>query len=91
MSEEKDLSEILKRKYEPVSDWRPARSDTSPLESLKGFFADTLETLEPLSEEAKSKIKTAAEVLEDVAERSSTEARSVLARALEKLAEKVKP
>jgi uncharacterized protein YjbJ (UPF0337 family) len=102
MGEKDDLSELLKRKYEPISDWKPASASSGPLAGIKGFVSDTLEdvgkakqaveeALEPFSEDAVKKIKEVLGTVEEAAGSTSKEARSALAGALESLAEKIKP
>ena len=97
MAEQQPHEDLLKRRFEPVSDWRPAR--TAPLSAqikaaVGGAMDDALkklEGLEPITEEARDKIKEIASLAEDVASRSSNEARSFVAKALETVAEKIKP
>ncbi len=95
-------SDLLKRKFEPISDWRPAKSEPSIVSGIRSVLSDALEeaqkvketlekVLEPFSEDAKKKIKNAASILEETASKSSGEARSFLAKTLEALAEKIKP
>ncbi len=95
MDEEKDL---LKRKYEPFTDYRPADEGSA----LKALWNDTVEQaqkgkealekkLEPFTEDAGVKIKEFASLIEDVASKSSKEARSFLAKTLEAVAQKIKP
>ncbi len=102
MNAKPDKSELLKRKFEPISDWRPAAQTSNAGEALKSFFQDTLEeaqkrgesfgkALEPFTEDAKGKIKDLAGFLEGMAGKSSNEARSFLAKTLESLAGKIKP
>ncbi len=98
MGEKPDLSELLKRKFEPVSDWRPAKESTGPLSSVKGIVSalekmmqSAEQTLGPFSDDAKAKMKEVVTTVGEVADKSSTEARSVLSKALTVLAEKIKP
>jgi hypothetical protein len=94
-------SELWKRKFEPISDWKPA-SQAWTSDGVKSLLDDALgeaqkaaeslkKRLEPFSDDAKSKIKEMASVLDDVASKSSKEARSFLAKTLESVAEKIKP
>ena len=94
-------SELWKRKFEPISDWKPA-PQTSRDSGAKSLFEDVLgeaqkareslkKALEPFSDDAKGKIKEMASVMEEVASKSSKEARSFLAKTLESVAEKIKP
>jgi len=102
MNAKPDPSELLKRKFEPISDWKPAGQSSSAGEVLKSFFQETLEeaqkrgesfgkALEPFTEDAKTKIRDLAAFLEEAAGTSSKEARSFLAKTLESLAGKIKP
>lgn len=98
MSEKEPLAEILKRKFGPVSDWKPAGTTESVGQGLKSILNEAQKgmeslgkLLEPLSDDAKAKVKEAAATLEDVATKSSKEARSFLARTLETVAGKIKP
>jgi len=98
MGEKPELSELLKRKFEPVSDWRPAMEASGPLGSVRGIVSaleKTLQTVEqalgPFSDEAKNKMKEVVSTVGEVADKSSTEARSALSKALSVLAEKIKP
>jgi hypothetical protein len=95
-------SEFWKRKYEPISDWKPAPQTSGISEGAKSLFDEALgeaqkateslkKILEPFSDDAKSKIKEMASVLDDAASKSSKEARSFLAKTLESVAEKIKP
>ena len=45
MNAKPDISELLKRKFEPISDWRPAGQTTRSGEAVKSFFQETLERL----------------------------------------------
>jgi hypothetical protein len=96
--EKPDLSELLKRKFEPVSDWRPAKESSGPLNSVKGVVSaleKTLQTVEqalgPFSDDARARMREVVTTVGDVADKSSTEARSALSKALSVLAEKIKP
>ncbi len=98
MSEKDPLSEILRRKFGPVTDWKPACQTESAGQGLKSIIGEAqkgMESIEklldPFAEDAKAKIRGAAATLEDVAAKSSKEARSFLAKALETVAEKIKP
>ncbi len=95
-------SELWKRKFEPISDWKPAPQSSGDSGGSKSLFDDVLseaqkareslkKVLEPFSDDAKGKIKEMASVVEDVATKSSKEARSFLAKTLESVAEKIKP
>jgi hypothetical protein len=99
MAENESITEILKRKYEPFTDWKPVCQCKS---AGGGFLDEALEEakkgkesiekfLEPLTEDARKKIRDAASTIEEVAEKSSREARSFLAKSLETLAGKIKP
>jgi len=101
MNHKPELSELLKRKFESISGWKPADQAAGGY-SIKAVLQDTLQeaqktrqaverALEPFSEDAKTKIKEAAAYLEDVASSSSKDARSFLAKTLSALAEKIKP
>lgn len=98
MSEKDTMSEILKRKFGPISDWKPAAQSGSAGQALKSILNEAqkgMESLEklldPLADDAKAKIKDAAATIEEVAAKSSKEARGFLARALETVAQKIKP
>ncbi|MEW6140209.1 MAG: hypothetical protein AB1733_18450 [Thermodesulfobacteriota bacterium] len=102
MKDDKFRSELLKRKFGPISDWKPARDKFDVTEALKSIFNETLEqaqkrrealekALGPLTEEAGGKIKEMARFLEESATKSSHEARSFLAKTLQAMADKIKP
>jgi hypothetical protein len=102
MDEEKFRRDLLMRKFEPVSDWRPAGEKSDITQTLKSVFNETLEqaqkqkealeqALGPLTEEAWTKIKDLAGVLEGATAKSSKEARALLAKTLNAMAEKIKP
>ncbi len=97
-----DNSELLKRKFEPVSDWKPATSRSATSATLEKILRDTVgtaqtslesleKTLEPYTDEASAKIKDIASGLDSAVGKSSKEARTWLSKTLETLAEKVKP
>jgi len=96
MAERTPGEELWKRTYEPISDWKPARPAGGSViggavnEVYKAKESLT-KLLEPLSEDAKEKVKEVARIVEDLAGRSSREARSLLAKTLETIAEKIKP
>ena len=89
-------SELWKRKFEPISDWKPAPRTSgnsgggskSPFDEAFGEAQKAKESLKkilkPISDVAKEKIK-------EMASKSSKEARSFLAKTLESVAEKIKP
>ncbi len=90
------------RKFEPVSDWKPAREGSDITQTFKSIFNETLEeaqkrkedlerALGPMALEAWIKIQGMAGFLEDTTIKSSKEARSFLAKTLEAVAEKLKP
>jgi len=91
--------ELWKRKYEPVSDWKPATPTSGEGRSVVGGAYEEVQKaketvakiLEPLSEEARTKLKEVVRVVDDLAGRSSREARSMLANALEAIAGRIKP
>ncbi len=98
MGEKPDLSELLKRKFGPVSDWKPASQSSGPLSSVKGLVSalenvmqSAEETLGPLSDDARARVREVLNTAGEVADRSSTEARSAISKALSVLAEKIKP
>jgi hypothetical protein len=102
MEDEKFRSELLKRKFGPISDWRPAGERSDITQTLRSLFNETLdqaqkrkESLEkalgPLTDEAGAKIRDMAQFLEQTAAKSSKEARSFLAKILEAMANKIKP
>jgi predicted nucleic acid-binding Zn-ribbon protein len=102
MSEKNSVSDLLKRKFKPISDWKPAAQSSGKGYSLQAIFDEAIEeakrrkgslekALEPLSEEAKNQIKEIAGLVEHAARKSSKEARSFLAKTLEGLAGKIKP
>ena len=95
-------SELWKRKFEPISDWKPAPQTSGNSGGSKSLFDEAFgearkakeslkKILEPFSEKAKGKIKEMASALDEVAGKSSKEARSFLAKTLESIAEKIKP
>ena len=91
--------ELWKRSYGPISDWKPAAPGSGEGRSVLGGAVEEVyklrdsvaRILEPLSEDAREKIKEVAHVVDDLAGRSSREARSLLAKTLETIAEKIKP
>jgi len=102
MSEKQTESELWRRKFEPISDWRPAGGTWGAPSGPRAVLEEALEgigkgkdaltkMLEPFSEEAKVKIKDMIGVLDEVASKSSTEARSFLANLLQGMAEKIRP
>ncbi|MBI5568396.1 MAG: hypothetical protein HY914_00470 [Desulfomonile tiedjei] len=102
MNDEKFRSELLRRKFEPISDWRPVEQSSDLTQTLKSLFGETLDqaqkrkeswekALGPLTEEAGTKIKDMARFIEGAAVKSSKDARSFLAKALETMADKLKP
>jgi hypothetical protein len=95
-------SELWKRKFEPISDWKPAPQTFGNSGGSKSLFdkafGEAQEAKESLKnilkafpDEAKGKIKEMASVVDDVAGKSFKEARSLLAKTLESVAEKIKP
>jgi hypothetical protein len=102
MDEKQTESELWRRKFEPISDWKPAAGTSGASSGPRAALEEALEgigkgkdavtkMLEPFSEEAKTKIKDMVGVLDDVASKSSTEARSFLANILGAMAEKIRP
>ena len=96
MGDEKD---ILRRKFEPFTDYRPAGERAGRSQAL---WNETLEQaqrtreaiekrLEPFTEEAGVKIKEFAAIIEDAASKSSKEARSFIAKTLAAVADRIKP
>ncbi|MBM4327492.1 MAG: hypothetical protein FJ118_10050 [Deltaproteobacteria bacterium] len=97
-----DISKLLKRKFDPVSDWRPVGPQAEKGSKLKSAVSDTLEeahkikdyvekAIEPLADDAKARIREASAMLVDVAGKSSKEARKLLAKTLKGLAKKIEP
>ena len=102
MDDEKFRSELLMRKFEPISDWRPVEPSSEMTQTLRSIFDETLDqaqkrkeawekALGPMTEEAGTKIKDMARFLEGAAVKSSKEARSFLAKAFEAMAERIRP
>ena len=98
MGEKPDVTELWKRKFEPVSGWKPAKRASGLQSSVKGIVGaleKTLQTVEqnlgPFSDDAKAKMKEVVNTVGEMADKSSTEARSALSKALTVLAEKIKP
>lgn len=100
--EDDKVRELLKRKFEPISDWRPAGQKADLGQTLRSVFGETMEqaqkrrealekALGPLAGEASAKIRDFASFLEEKADKSSREARSFLAKTLEAMAERLKP
>ncbi len=100
--DDKFREELVNRKYEPFSDWRPAKEQSEVTQALKNLVNGTVEQaqktketlekkLEPFTDEAGAKIKEFAALIEDVASKSSKDARSFIAKALENVAQKIKP
>jgi hypothetical protein len=93
-------SELWKRKFGPISDWKQASQAPGNLGASKLLFGEAQEAmgslnpkkiLEAFSDKAKGKIKETASVLDEVASKSSIAARSFLATTLESIAEKIRP
>ena len=102
MNAQNQESELWRRKFEPVTDWRPASGASSGTGDSKSVFEDPLaqaqkaavslvKMLEPIAVEARDKIKDVTSVLDEAVGKSSTEARSFVAKTLEAMAEKIKP
>lgn len=100
--EEKDFSEILKRKFSPITDYKPASERSSATASFRAFVSDVLDEVQkggeslgkvvsPYTDEASRRIGEISNAIEDVASKSSSDARSFLAKVLESAAEKIKP
>ena len=94
--------ELWRRKFEPISDRKSTVQTSGNSVDSKEMFNEALDEtqkdgtplkkmLEALSDEAKGKIKETASVLDEMASKSSREARSFLAKTLESVAEKIKP
>jgi hypothetical protein len=101
MADDKLMKELLSRKFDPVTDWRPAKQ-TSLAGRLRSTVGETMgdaqkrmealeKALEPLTDEAKTRMREAASLVEEAASKSSKEARTFLSKALQTLADKVKP
>jgi len=95
-------SELWKKQFEPITDWKPASQTSGNSDSSKSMLDEAFgeaqkakeslkRILEPFSDKAKDKIKETASVLDEMASKSSKEARSFLAKTLESVAEKIKP
>jgi len=95
-------SELWKRKFEPITDWKPAPQTFGNSGGSKSLVDEEFgeaqkpkgslkKILEAFSDEAKGKIKEMASVLDEAASKSSKEARSFLAKTIESVAEKIKP
>jgi len=95
-------SELWRRKFEPVTDWRPASGASPSVGDAKSVFEDSLaqaqkaalslvKMLEPIAVEARVKIKDVTSVLDEAVGKSSVEARSFVAKTLEAMAKKIKP
>jgi hypothetical protein len=102
MDDEKLRAELLKRKFEPVSESRRGTDWNDITQTLRSLFNETLEqaqirkealekSMGPLTDETVAKIKDMASFVEETATKSSQEARSFLARVLEAMADKIKP
>jgi hypothetical protein len=101
MAEKNSKEDLLKKKFEPISDWKPCKpaSGTDGLETYVSDAIDSaqkgleslMKSVEPLKEQADANVKKMAASLEVTAEQSSKEAREWLAKTLEGLAEKIKP
>lgn len=101
MEDDKSMKELLNRKFDPVTDWRPATPESFAAR-LKSTVGETVEdaqkrvealekALEPLTGEAKARMREAASLVEEAASKSSKEARTFLSNALQTLADKIKP
>jgi len=102
MNEKKTEPELWRRKFEPVTDWKPVAGTSGGSSGARAFLDEALEglgkskdavtkMLEPFSEDARTKIKDMAGVVEEVASKSSTEARTFLANILGALEQKIRP
>ncbi|MCA1961169.1 MAG: hypothetical protein LDL33_10250 [Desulfomonile sp.] len=102
MGEKKTETELWRRKFEPVTDWKPAAGMSSPSSGTRALIEEALEglgkskdaltkILEPFSEDAKTKIKDLVGNVEEIASKSSTEARTFLANILGALEQKIRP
>lgn len=102
MGERQIQSELWMRKFEPISDWKPAGETSAAASGPRAVLEEALEglgkgkealgkLLEPFGDEAKTKIKDVLGMLDDVASKSSTEARSFLANILGAMSEKIRP
>jgi hypothetical protein len=102
MDDDKFRRELLMRKFEPVTDWKPAGAPADITDVLKRVFNETLEdaqkrrealekALGPLSEDAWARIRELGGFLEDATAKSSKEARSLLAKTLQAMADRIKP
>ena len=102
MNAQNQESELWKRKFGPVTDWRPASGASRSAGGAKSVFDDGLaqaqsaavslvKMLEPIAVEARDKIKDITSVLDQTVSKSSTEARSFVAKTLEAMAAKIKP
>jgi vacuolar-type H+-ATPase subunit H len=93
-----DYREILFRKFERISDPPPEAEQDTIEKLLKTAVSEArriLETIEknaqPYSSEARTALGQAAAHIEQVASKSSTEARTFLAGFLEEVAKRIKP
>jgi len=102
MNEKKTESELWRKKFEPVTDWKPAAGTSGASSGPRALIEEALEglgkskdavakMLEPFSEDAQTKIKDMAGVVEEVASKSSSEARTFLANILGALEQKIRP
>lgn len=100
--EEKDFSEILMRKFKPITDYKPASEGSSSADKLAHFVRDVLDEVQkggeslgkvmsPYTDEAKQRISELSGAVEEAASKSSAEARSFLAKVLESAAKRIKP
>jgi hypothetical protein len=101
MAERNSTEELLQRKFEPISDYKPCKQ-TSGAEGLESYVSDAIDTAQkgleslmksvaPLTDDADAKIRKMAASLESTAQQSSKEGRAWLSKTLEGLAEKIKP
>ena len=98
MAERNSKEDLLKKKFGPISDWKP-KEQTSGLETFVSDAIDNaqkgleslIKSVELLTDEADARIKKMATSLESTAGQSSKEAREWMAKTLEGLAEKIKP
>jgi hypothetical protein len=95
-------SELWKRKFEPITDWKSAPQSSGNSGGSKSGFVEAFgetqkpkgslnKILESFSDGAKGKIKETASALDGMAGKYSKEARSFFAKTIESLAEKIKP
>ncbi len=97
MTDKQDFDELLKRKFEPFSGWRPAPQSGSGIDAVweaiqtaRRGFDSFMKTMEPYTDQADARIRDLVTQLEGTMGESSKETRAYLAKQLEKMATRLR-